>query len=58
VHNKALFYSDVWSIFTPDDFLVGGELLQPEIIYSSSLEVVRKNRALYKKRWNSCKSIE
>jgi len=30
-------------------FLVGGELLQPEIIYSSSLEVVRRNRVLYKK---------
>jgi len=38
--------------------LVAGELLQPEIIYSSCLEDVRRNRALYKKRWNSYKSIQ
>jgi hypothetical protein len=31
-------------------FLVGGELLQPEIIYSSSLEVVRRNRVLFKRK--------
>jgi len=31
-------------------FLVDGELLQPEIIYSSSLEDVRRNGVPYKKK--------
>jgi hypothetical protein len=39
-------------------FLVDGELLQPEIIYSSSLEDARRNRVLYKNKWNRYKSIE